>query len=385
MRWGESRTVKLKSIIAPGNAPERQAQPHVQELARDIRELGNEPIHPLSVMKVRGGWKLIAGRDRYSALALNGSKTAPVRVIEEASAQELHDLEVSENLHRRVDDRDKLIAERLRQVTARVVAERANPGQKTKDRPSKPGPAKAPETEARERVAAQLGTTPEAVRSASRRVEREEAPAGNRDTAQAARPAPPIDPFEKVGRLLRQALDALDGLDSEKATRVRDATQGAIDEVADKFGPAFDTPEWHRENAAMHAKGDGGPCGCQSCNVVRRERGEPEVDLSVKPAKQLHGAEDKPRHIPPIKAGVTYIVGDNGDVVEQDIDRHIARAAVAVAKPKKGGIVIDGMQMSVEEAERFAVTKAPAAHVAAVLADLPPSEVDDGAEEDIDL
>jgi hypothetical protein len=41
------------------------------------------------------------------------------------------------------------------------------------------------------------------------------------------------------------------------------------------------------------------------------------------------------RKIPPIKAGVQYGVDENGDVVPSDIDRHIARAAVAVAPAKK--------------------------------------------------
>lgn len=49
-------------------------------------------------------------------------------------------------------------------------------------------------------------------------------------------------------------------------------------------GDVVEQAAWHRETAAMHAKGGGGPCGCKSCNVVRREKGEPEVDLSKKAA-----------------------------------------------------------------------------------------------------
>jgi hypothetical protein len=231
VKFGGYREVALRSIAGPGDVKQRQAAAHVQELARDIRELGDEPINAPAVVKAAKAWKLIAGRDRYSALLLNGAKRCWVRVIDEATPQELHDLEVSENLHRRVDDRDKLIAERVRQVAARVVAERVGSVTNVTKLAGRP---KSAEGEARERVAAALGTTPEAVKQALHRAkERDEAGEGvvslaTRGAGPSVPPPPPIDlhghelpdhvsiglpiivgAFDKADRLLRQAQAAI--------------------------------------------------------------------------------------------------------------------------------------------------------------------------------
>jgi len=252
VRWGDSREVALKSIVAPGDVKERQRAPHVVQLAEDIRELGGEPGNPLWVKKVRQGWQLIAGRDRYSALALLGAKVAPVRVVEEATAQELHDLEVSENLHRRVDDRDALIRERVRKVTERVQAERANIGTNVPE-----SPRKSAKVEAREIVAEQLGVTPAAIRKSEQRAKaREEGAARDsatgtegqgRLTGALALP-PPIETFghalpehvradvepvlaalRKVDVMLRQAQAAAKGL--EVTTFERGAAAGIVEQL----------------------------------------------------------------------------------------------------------------------------------------------------------
>lgn len=202
MRWGESRTVALKSIVGPGDVARRQATGEVIELAATVREFGDEPINPLTVMKVRKGWQLIAGRDRYSALALAGIKSAPVRVVEDATPQELHDMEVVENLNRRVDDRNKLIAERTRKVAESIRSARSEAGQLSGITASKAGAQKTVEGEARERVAASLGTTAEAVRKAEARAKvREEQAAGNLDVGGRVEEPPPA-PIETFGHEL---------------------------------------------------------------------------------------------------------------------------------------------------------------------------------------
>lgn len=216
MRWGESRTVALKSIVAPGDVARRQATGEVIELAATVREFGDEPINPLTVMKVRKGWQLIAGRDRYSALALAGIKSAPVRVVEDATPQELHDMEVVENLCRRVDDRDKLIAERVRKVALNVAQLRASTATNVA-----PGVPKSAITEASERVASQLGTTPSAVKQAVRREKvREEQAAGNLDVGgRVEEPSPaPIETFghelpEHVRDRVAATLTVLEAID----------------------------------------------------------------------------------------------------------------------------------------------------------------------------
>jgi hypothetical protein len=78
-------------------------------------------------------------------------------------------LERDENIHRRVDDRDALIRQRVDELAAEIEAER-------RDVPPepKPGRPKTARGEARELVARQLGTTPDAVRVAEARALAEE-------------------------------------------------------------------------------------------------------------------------------------------------------------------------------------------------------------------
>jgi hypothetical protein len=197
VKFGGYREVSLKKIIGPGDVKERQAALHVVDLAADIRELGDEPINALAAKKTPKGWLLIAGRDRFSALLLNNARTTWVHVIVEATTQELHDLEVSENLHRRDIDRNKLMAERVRKVAERITADRAK---RTDVRiaPEAGVRGKTAEGEAREHVAAQLGTTPEAVRKAVARAEVRDEPA----------PVAPL-PIETFGLALKAETRAL--------------------------------------------------------------------------------------------------------------------------------------------------------------------------------
>ena len=191
MRWGKDRTVTLRSIIAPGDVKRRQETGEVIELAATIREFGDQPINPPTVMKVRKGWQLIAGRDRVSALLLVGIKTTPVRVVDEATPQELHDMEVVENLHRRIDDRNKLIAERSRKVAENIALTR-------REGVTTVAPTQRDKADARKAVAASLGIKPEAVRQAEQRAKvREEQATGSLDVGgRVEEPSPaPIETF----------------------------------------------------------------------------------------------------------------------------------------------------------------------------------------------
>ncbi|HET7036571.1 MAG TPA: ParB/RepB/Spo0J family partition protein [Thermomicrobiaceae bacterium] len=162
LRWMGYKQVAVKTIVLPSDVKKRQKLPHVVELARSIAELGDEPIHaPTIAAKSK---KLIAGRDRMAALLLNGVKSCWVRMAD-GTAKELADLEIDENLHRRQDDRDALIARRVNKVTAEVEAAGELPDTVS----GKPGRKKTAHGQARERVARELGTTPEAIRAAEAR------------------------------------------------------------------------------------------------------------------------------------------------------------------------------------------------------------------------
>ena len=107
-------------------------------------------------------------------------------------------MEVVENLNRRVDDRNKLIAERTRKVAENIAAARAERGQMSGITASKPGAPKTVEGEAREVVARALNTTPDAVRKAEHRAKvREEQATGSLDVGgRVEEPSPaPIETF----------------------------------------------------------------------------------------------------------------------------------------------------------------------------------------------
>jgi hypothetical protein len=291
--------VPMSKIVGPGNVKQRQASAHVQELAADIRELGDEPINAIAARKGERGWEIVAGRDRYSALLLNKAKRTWVHVVETATRQELHDLEVSENLHRRVDDRDAMIRDRVRKVAERVTSERSS----VTDVPKQPGRPKSAEGVARERVAASLGTTPAAVKQAEHRAKvREEGAArevvGNgagapTQSALGASPAPSL-PVETHGRAFPfgwvpraeivqealgevnaaaiKALVALRKLDGTSAAGIGDWRPSVLQklrELAQALGAEA------RMAKPAHAcvcceKGNGGNTGCKLCGGLER-------------------------------------------------------------------------------------------------------------------
>lgn len=391
MIWGTHFGVALKNIIAPGDLAARQKQPHVIALADTFRRYGGRPGNVMWVFKRAKGWELNAGRDRFAALMLIGAKRDIVREILEASREELADLEEIENLYRRpIPDRDRLVAAHVAKVAARIEVERSNTGQPSAIQESKPGPKQTAKGEAREKVAAGMGTSPEAVRKAEQRAaakERDEAGAAPADAGRSGPgvppPPPPVDCYghdlpahvrddatpavaaaRKIDQLLRQAQALAADLLGVVADRIR--------------AQLHDVAALVRAEALTHlcpyCKGKfvkGKPCrACNGVGAVARgvfESAPAELRVTAEeyaagldaPAATPGEAVRRARAIPPIKAGVTYTTDAAGDVVEQaaDIDRHIARAAKAKApaKPKRGLTVQinDGPVMSVAEAQRF--------------------------------
>jgi hypothetical protein len=204
MRWEGYRSVAVRKLDLPGDIPARMKLPHVIELAASIKKLGADPIHAPSIDGATN--KLLAGRDRMAALLLNNAKAVWCHVAGEVSEQDALDLEVDENLHRRQDNRDDLIARRVAKVAGQLPDEMSNNG---------PGRKKTRETRAREQVAQELGTTPEAVRAATKRAaEPDEEPAGPVELA------PPVEtwgvPVEHLAqefasvRIAQEAMRAAD-------------------------------------------------------------------------------------------------------------------------------------------------------------------------------
>jgi ParB-like chromosome segregation protein Spo0J len=202
----------------------RMTQPAVIELAESRKRLR---IHPPVVGE---DMQLIAGRDRLAADLLNKTKRIEVRIVE-ATPEERLDLEIDENLHRRPVDRDALIARRVNRVTAELVSpqEDTEPTPQLPDNLSTNSPKRKPGRPptvgpARAKVAAELGTTPEAVRKAEARAAAALEPAPEPLTGPAlalAEVQEAIDGADKAMRACQGALSRLDGLHFEPALRQR--------------------------------------------------------------------------------------------------------------------------------------------------------------------
>jgi hypothetical protein len=141
-----------------------------------------------------------------AALLANRTKRCWIRVAD-ADEQERSDLEASENLHRRQDNRDELIARRVHRIVEKIAA--------TKGRiASRRGVAVARRdvASARKRVAAQLGTTSKAIKSAEERAGRAKGGIGD------------VKAVRRQGGIGGQALYVETGaVDTEAATDLRPA------------------------------------------------------------------------------------------------------------------------------------------------------------------
>lgn len=208
MRYGGHKEVAIGKIIGPGDLKRRQATDDVKALAISIEKLGGEPQNAIVARKTKRGWEIISGRDRYSALLLIKAKKATIHVVLEATPLELLEAEIEENLKRRDVDRDALVAEMVRRA-AKLLPQRSEAdklsGSTHKDNEESRDVTRArtAEGEAREVVAKAMGTTPEAVRAATKRnTAREEAArevVGNGAGASTAAPAPAPLPIEAHG------------------------------------------------------------------------------------------------------------------------------------------------------------------------------------------
>jgi ParB-like chromosome segregation protein Spo0J len=177
VKWDGYKRVRLSSIVVPGDVRGRMKDAHVVELAESIREYGQEPIHA-PVVDVDGGNKLVAGRDRIAALMILKTKTVWVRLGSEMSAEDIEGVEIEENLRRRQDDRNALIARKVARKSAQIQESQTSIPDNCPESPRQGGAKKTARGAAREQVARELGTTPEAIRKAERRATEKASPKG---------------------------------------------------------------------------------------------------------------------------------------------------------------------------------------------------------------
>jgi hypothetical protein len=126
-----------------------------------------------------------------AACLLNGDKKVWVQPISMLTPQERRDIVRDENLHRRVVDRDALIKQRVDESEAAIqeaLVAAVHDNETLGGR--KPGRPKSARGEAREQVARELGTTPDAVRVAEARATTAELPNKSSETL-----PPPVETY----------------------------------------------------------------------------------------------------------------------------------------------------------------------------------------------
>lgn len=158
----------------------RQKMPHVIALAKSRKTVA---LAPPVLNKTTGRvFVLLAGRDRIAADLLNEETMGWFKVVQ-TDAMGAKRVEREENLRRRNDDRDKLIAEEVEETKKSIVAQDAKVAKETKpdtvsEKSKAPvGRPKTVETKAREAVAEKLKTTPDAIRKATERAAKADKPA----------------------------------------------------------------------------------------------------------------------------------------------------------------------------------------------------------------
>jgi hypothetical protein len=196
MKYLGSARMKLATIkVDEKDIAARMKKPDVIRLAETMRQLADdgETPQPLQDPVVNGERErvLIIGRDRFAALRIIGVDMAWFKVVK-ANAQQVADAEEVENIFRRdIVDRDKKIAARVERLAKKIAAEEAAKkeeakeaakaeGKKPTEEPRARGRQQTPEGKAREVVAKEQRTTPDAIRKSQERAKIAAMPAAER-------------------------------------------------------------------------------------------------------------------------------------------------------------------------------------------------------------
>jgi len=209
VKWLGFREIPVAQImtVATDEIERRRQEPHVAELARSFVEAtGGEPGAALWVTPAAWpkSYLLVAGRDRLAACLLNNLQAVWVRVGEFTS-RELVLAEVHENLRRRHDSRDALIARLVDETQAELTQAAIVPqaGEVLRGAPTTTRSA------ARAEVAAATGLTPKAVARAD---ERAHAPAKDSRLDPSTPAIPPSAGNQREGEKGAGVLGAPDAL-----------------------------------------------------------------------------------------------------------------------------------------------------------------------------
>jgi ParB-like chromosome segregation protein Spo0J len=222
------KEVPLSTVRLPGDFKKRLDAPHVAERAKSLEGVGL--IHEPLVRRKGKQWEVIAGLDRIAAHFVAKRESVSVKVVECTDA-EVMKIRREENVQRRHDkeEQSRLMTELLEQYTS-----------EEEDRIDSPKKARA---KARERVAAELGLSPETIRKKEWEAEQKTEPVG-----------PPIktlgmslsEDFAKKVALAQRGIDATEALLKR--------AQSTVTTMAKELGLAFPQARLERLREEIHAQ-----------------------------------------------------------------------------------------------------------------------------------
>lgn len=175
MGWLGTKKIAIKAIALPGNFAATKAAARILDLATSVREHGL--IH-LPVVEAKT-MRLLVGHDRIAALMTLKEKRVEVRIWE-GTAREFRRTQLSENFHRRNDDKPAMTAAYAlleeEELTREVAAQDGETEYLTQSahRTAVRGTAKRVKEEANAVVAAVRGIKPASVTRAKTRAKAKE-------------------------------------------------------------------------------------------------------------------------------------------------------------------------------------------------------------------
>lgn len=110
-------TIKIARLVLPGDMVQRQSADDVRELAGSLALRGM--LHPVVVR--RGTNELVCGRNRVAAAMRLSWDEVPCTFVE-GDLFDVKEMEISENLHRRQEDRAALMAAYAKAIAERTAA-----------------------------------------------------------------------------------------------------------------------------------------------------------------------------------------------------------------------------------------------------------------------
>lgn len=124
-KYSEVKQLSLNSIKDTGNPRSEYSDSELNELAASIKVVGI--IHPVTVISIKGGYRLIAGKRRYLASVIAEKISIDARVLENPTDEIIEEIQLIENCQRAdisLLDESKIFVEKALKWSAAEIAAR---------------------------------------------------------------------------------------------------------------------------------------------------------------------------------------------------------------------------------------------------------------------